>query len=577
MYHLPPPKPLSFTGNVAQNFKSFEQSFDIYSCASGLDKKPKKTRASALLHVAGEDAIKVFNGFTWAEEGHKEDPKEIMKKFKEHCTPLTNVIYERHIFHGRIQHPDEAFDTFYSHLCNLVKTCEFDTLTDDMVRDRIVSGIRDDNLRRRLLREPKLTLKSAVDMCRASEISERQSKDFVEGKSIQAVKTPKKRGKAYSKAPHSQKQQQQKQAMCPYCGQDALDRNVCPARRSTCENCKIKGHWKVVCRKAKPKTMATVEQHREQHQEQQDCASSSSNPFLGAVTAEEGKTWSSEVYVDSNLIRFRADTGADLSVIPYGLYNELFSQKTLKTLIFKLRGADHNIIQCKGYFSAKLTYKGTMIFEDIYVMSSGAALLSRDACIARKIIAFIGEVQEDIMQDFSNLFSGLGKLDGCEYRIKLKPSAQPYSIHIPRRVPLPLMDKVKQELQNLQDTDIIMRVEHPTEWWSPIVVVPKANGRVRLCIDLTRLNDSVLRERHQLPSVDYTLAQMAGARYFWKIDANSGFHQIKLSKDSAYLTTFITPFGRFCFKILPFGISSGPEIFQARSAKFLMDSWVLYA
>ena len=137
MYHLPPPKPLSFTGNVAQNFKIFEQSFDIYSCASGLDKKPKKTQASALLHVAGEEAIKVFNGFTWAEEGHKEDPKEIMKKFEEHCTPLTNVIYERHIFYGRIQHPDEAFDTFYSHLCNLVKTCEFDTLTDDMVRDRI--------------------------------------------------------------------------------------------------------------------------------------------------------------------------------------------------------------------------------------------------------------------------------------------------------------------------------------------------------------------------------------------------------------------------------------------------------
>ena len=114
------------------------------------------------------------------------------------------------------------------------------------------------------------------------------------------------------------------------------------------------------------------------------------------------------MYVDSNLVRFRADTGADLSVIPYGLYNELFTQKTLKTPIFKLRGADHNIIQCKGYFSAKLTYKGTTIFEDIYVMSSGAALLSRDACVALKIIAFIGEVQEDIMQDFSNLFSGLG-------------------------------------------------------------------------------------------------------------------------------------------------------------------------
>ena len=131
------------------------------------------------------------------------------------------------------------------------------------------------------------------------------------------------------------------------------------------------------------------------------------------------------------------------------------------------------------------------------------------------------------------------------------------------------MDKVKQELQNLQDAYIITLVEHPTEWRAPIIVVPKANGRIQLCVNLTRLNDFVLRERHQLPTVAYTLAQMAGACYFSKIDANSGFHQINLSEDSADLTTFITPFGRYCFKRLPFGISSGPEIFQFEISKVL--------
>ena len=317
-----------------------------------------------------------------------------------------------------------------------------------------------------------------VDMCRATEISERQSKDFADGKSIQAVKISKKRGKTFGKPPQLQKHQQQ--VTCPYCAWDAHDRNVCPARRSKCENCKLTGQWKVVCRKANSKTMATVEQH----QEQPDHTSSASNPFLGAITADNGNKWSSEVYVDRKLVHFHADTSADLSVIPYGLY-KVFTHKALKTPIFKLRGADHNIIQCKGYFSAKLTYKGTTINEDVYVMSSGAALLSRDACIALKIVVFIGKFEEDIMQGYANLFSGLGKLDGCEYKIKLKTSAQPYSVHIPRRVSLPLMDKVKKELQNLQDADIITRVEHPTEWCAPIVVVPKANGRIRLCVDLT--------------------------------------------------------------------------------------------
>ena len=71
-------------------------------------------------------------------------------------------------------------------------------------------------------------------------------------------------------------------------------------------------------------------------------------------------------------------------------------------------------------------------------------------------------------------------------------------------------------------------------------------------------------ERHILPSVDHTLAQLAEAQFFTKLDANSGFWQVSLSKESARLTTFITPYGRFCFNHLPFGISSAPELFQRR-------------
>ena len=104
-----------------------------------------------------------------------------------------------------------------------------------------------------------------------------------------------------------------------------------------------------------------------------------------------------------------------------------------------------------------------------------------------------------------------------------------------------------------------------------MVVVPKSNGKVRICVDLTRLNDSVCRERHPLPAVDQTLAQLAGAKIFSKLDANSGFWQIPLSRESIPLTTFITPFGRFCFHRLPFGITSAPEHFQRRMSELLSD------
>ncbi|XDV16481.1 hypothetical protein PO909_016174 [Leuciscus waleckii] len=104
-----------------------------------------------------------------------------------------------------------------------------------------------------------------------------------------------------------------------------------------------------------------------------------------------------------------------------------------------------------------------------------------------------------------------------------------------------------------------------------MVVVPKAQGKIRLCVDLTHLNKWVRRERHILPAVDQTLAMLAGAKVFTKLDATSGFWQIPLSNESSLLTTFITPFGRYAFNRLPFGISSAPEHFQRRMSQMLED------
>ncbi len=95
-----------------------------------------------------------------------------------------------------------------------------------------------------------------------------------------------------------------------------------------------------------------------------------------------------------------------------------------------------------------------------------------------------------------------------------------------------------------------------------MVVVPKKSGAIIIYVDLKPLNECVLREVYPIPTVDDTLAQIAGARVFSKLDANSGFWQIPLAEQSQLLTTFITPFGQFCFNKLPFGISSAPEVYQ---------------
>ena len=91
---------------------------------------------------------------------------------------------------------------------------------------------------------------------------------------------------------------------------------------------------------------------------------------------------------------------------------------------------------------------------------------------------------------------------------------------------------MKEELDKMVSQGVIHKIKEPTDWCAGMVVAPKSNGKVRICVDLTRLNNSVRRERHPLPSVDQVLAQLAGAKVFSKLDANSGFWQIPLSQES---------------------------------------------
>ena len=117
--------------------------------------------------------------------------------------------------------------------------------------------------------------------------------------------------------------------------------------------------------------------------------------------------------------------------------------------------------------------------------------------------------------------------------------------------------------------NVIEPVDTPTDWCAPIVAVPKANGDVRIFVDLTKLNTSVKKEIYAIPTVEETLSKIAEGNVFSKLDVNSGFRQIKLDGDSSKLTPFITPYRRYRFKRLPYGITSVPEYFQKKMDNIL--------
>ena len=158
-----------------------------------------------------------------------------------------------------------------------------------------------------------------------------------------------------------------------------------------------------------------------------------------------------------------------------------------------------------------------------------------------------------IKQEFPSLFTGLGTLQD-DYEIQVKQDAQPFSLGTARNIPLPLRDKVKQELDVMEAQGVISKVQQPNPWCTGMVVVKKKNGGVKICIDLKPLNHCVLREHHSLPKVDDILGQLTGATVFFKLGANSGFWQVPLAEKFWLFITFITPFRRYCYNKLPFSI-----------------------
>ncbi len=107
-----------------------------------------------------------------------------------------------------------------------------------------------------------------------------------------------------------------------------------------------------------------------------------------------------------------------------------------------------------------------------------------------------------------------------------------------------------------------MPESQPTPWVSPVVVVPKKDGEVRLCVDMRQANSAINRVRHPIPTVDDVRLELNGAKWFSKLDLSQAYHQLELEENSRYITTFTTHEGLFRYKRLNYGTNAAAEIFQ---------------
>ena len=175
----------------------------------------------------------------------------------------------------------------------------------------------------------------------------------------------------------------------------------------------------------------------------------------------------------------------------------------------------------------------------------------------------------DIVNDYPNVFKGLGSMDGT-YHIELDETVEPV-IHPPRKVPYSLLGRLQDRLKELEILDVIQKVDRPTKWVNSLVIVEKRNGSLRLCLDPRDLNRAIRREHYRIPTAEDIASRLNGKKLFSIVDEKDGFWQVNLDEESSYLCTFNTPFGRYRFKRMPFGISSAPEVFQKKNEALFGD------
>ena len=166
---------------------------------------------------------------------------------------------------------------------------------------------------------------------------------------------------------------------------------------------------------------------------------------------------------------------------------------------------------------------------------------------------------DSLMSEFAQVLANTPRITQFAEHCIETGSARP--VRLPAyRIPHAYRETVRQEIEEMLEEGII---EHSnSEWSSPIVLVGKKDGSLRLCVDYRRLNSLSEADAYPMPRFDEMLDQLGTARFISTLDLTRGYWQVPVAKERATRTAFVTPFGLYHFNVMPFGLQGAPATFQ---------------
>lgn len=533
-----------------------------------------KMKVSYLITLIGPESYKILKSLT---DPHKPDSKtfdELIAVFEKYFKPKVNIIAERFKFYKRNQKLHESISDYIVELKTLAQSCDFKTFLEEALRDKLVCGINNESIQQKLLNETGLTFDKACELAKNMEMTKSQLQQM-RPESFNSIQQGK---NCYGR----QRERSQSRGRLNFNknANSTENKSNINLKNVICFRCGKAGHYKINCRvnlkynnNFKGKNINYCDESDEQ-------LNNLSVGYINTVSSISSKAEKVMLNLNNKNIEMEIDSGACSSVISYDFYKNNFNNIKMGSVEKQLNVVTGHEVEIIGKIivTVKDVFCATKVFElELIVINSVRKfipLLGRDWLdvlfplwrsnfSVNKINENLDKKIDDLKVQFPKVFSNDLKdpIIGYDVQLKLKKDAVPH-FSKPYTVPFGIRDKVNVEIDRLVEQNILVPVKY-SDWAAPMVVVPKKNGDLRLCLNCkVAINKSIESQVYPLPRMDDLFTKIANCKVFCILDLSGAYLQLAVKESSQQLLTVNTQKGLFKFTRLPFGVSVAPAEFQ---------------
>ena len=563
-----------------EDWTLYTQRFEHFLLANSVNEDEKKRHL--LLAMIGGRTFKLLANLVAPKKPGEVEYAAIHKVLQDHFKPKPIKIAERYRFYKRNQQPSETVTTYLAELRRLASTCEFGEFLNEALCDRLVCGLREESMQRRLLAEPRLDLKRACELAQGMEAALKDAKEIQSTDADSGSTNRVGHAKSGSAIP------------CSRCNGFGHKPTECRYKSTKCNKCHRTGHLAKACRskslaRAPSTPNAQGQTRRNQpstdrpvhHIDSNDTGKEQSPAdivHVHSVTPSLPESYKVPVEINGTSLLMELDTGAAVSLISKATWSQQLNSPDLQASDLKLQSYPNRNLPVLGCctVTARVQNADQVHLPLIVVEGQGPSLFGgnwlekvnldwRELAKVNSVTTpkkRMGEQLNKLIQQYKDVITDkLGHCRKVKAKLYMKEDAIP-RFHRPRPLPLALKAKVEKELECQVKLGIIQKVD-VSEWGTPIVPVVKPSGALRLCGDYkTTVNSQLQVYQYPLPRPEELFAALNGGQKFTTLDLSEAFLQIELEEKAKAYTTINTHKGLYSFNRLPNGIASSPAIFQ---------------